>query len=102
MHLRSVMRSVEGFSREEDLMTASVAPPTTPTPSSSAFQKREPESLFIQGSEGKLITGAQTPERGSEVLDKTGRHELRPSLEAETVQRMQKTPKTTCDKSSLG
>lgn len=67
MHLKSVMRSVEGFSREEDLMTASVVPP--PTPSSSGFQKKEPESLFSQGSEGKLITGAQTPERGSEVLD---------------------------------
>lgn len=84
MHLRSVMRSVEGFSRGEDLMTASVVPP--PTPSSSAFQKREPESLFSQGCEGKLITAAQTPERSSEVLDKTGRHELRPSLEAETIQ----------------
>lgn len=85
-------------------MTASVVPPS-PTPSSSAFQKRETESLFSRGSEGKLITGAQTPERGSEVLDKTGRHELRPSLEAETVQRTQKKTKNKnnkSDKSPLG
>lgn len=67
VHLRSVMRSAESFSREKHLITTSVL--RAPV----AFRK-EGKSLFSRGSEGKLITSAQTPGRGWDVSERTELH----------------------------
>lgn len=64
VHLRSVMRSAESFSREKHLITASVL--RAPV----AFRK-EAKSLFSRGSEGKLITSLQTPGRDREAPERT-------------------------------
>lgn len=70
VHLRSVMRSAESFSREKHLITASVL--RAPV----AFRK-EAKSLFSRGSEGKLITSAQTPGRDREAPERTEIHARR-------------------------
>lgn len=67
VHLRSVMRSAESFSREKHLITASVL--RAPV----AFEKGA-KSLFSKSSEGKLITSAQTPGRDWEVSERTELH----------------------------
>lgn len=67
VHLRSVMRSAESFSREKHLITASVL--RAPV----AFEKGA-KRLFSKSSEGKLITSAQTPGRDWEVSERTELH----------------------------
>lgn len=63
------MRSVENFSREEDLMTASVPPPQAPV----HFRKGNQRASLARalGAKGELITSVQTPERNMEVLEGT-------------------------------
>ncbi len=72
------MRSVENFSREEDLMTVSVPP------SSSASQEGNQRAALAKalGADRELITSVQTPERSMEVLEGTEKHKLCPSSEA--------------------
>lgn len=63
VHLRSVMRSVESFSREKHLITPSALQAPV------AFKKEE-KSLFSQGSEGKVITTDTRERLGSTGQDR--------------------------------
>ena len=66
------MRSEERFSREEHLMTVSVA--QAPVHFRKVTKEHlEPGLLVLRG---KLITSAQTPERGMNILEGTERNKM--------------------------